>query len=129
MTSVAETTVAGTSVAEPAPDLASGKESTAALRVALLGCGTVEILASQDDTARHKPHPDPLLLAADRLGVEPTDCVYVGDAVVDLQAGQAAGMSTIGVTWGAGLRSELVGAGPTEVVDDIAGLRQTLLAS
>jgi pyrophosphatase PpaX len=91
--------------------------------------GTVEILASQDDTARHKPHPDPLLLAADRLGVEPTGCVYVGDAVVDLQAGQAAGMSTIGVTWGAGLRSDLVGAGPTAVVDDIAGLLQTLLAS
>lgn len=91
--------------------------------------GTVEILASQDDTARHKPHPDPLLLAADRLGVESADCVYVGDAVVDLQAGQAAGMSTIGVTWGAGLRSELVGAGPTAVVDDIAGLRRILLSS
>jgi len=89
--------------------------------------GTVEILASQDDTARHKPHPDPLLLAADRLGVAPTECVYVGDALVDLRAGQAAGMSTIGVTWGAGLRSDLVGTGPTAVVDDIAELRAILL--
>lgn len=88
---------------------------------------TVEILASQDDTTRHKPHPDPLLLAADRLGVEPTECVYVGDAVVDLRAGRAAGMSTIGVTWGAGLRSDLVGTRPTAVVDDIAELRGILL--
>ena len=89
--------------------------------------GTVAVLASQDDTERHKPHPDPLLLAADRLGVEPSECVYVGDAVVDLQAGQAAGMGTIGVTWGAGLRSELIRTGPTAVVDTLAELRAILL--
>jgi pyrophosphatase PpaX len=89
--------------------------------------GVVDVLASQDDTARHKPHPDPLLLAAHRLGVEPATCVYVGDAVVDIEAGQAAGMAAVGVTWGAGLRPDLVAARATAVVDDLPGLRDVLL--
>ncbi|HET9646824.1 MAG TPA: HAD-IA family hydrolase [Microlunatus sp.] len=89
--------------------------------------GTVDVLASQDDTSRHKPHPDPLLLAADRLGVDPATCVYVGDAVVDIEAGLAAGMAAIGVTWGAGLRPDLVAARATAVVEDLPGLRDVLL--
>ncbi len=45
-----------------------------------------------EDTKNHKPHPDPLLLAAERLGVQPHECVYVGDASTDVEAGNAAGM-------------------------------------
>jgi HAD superfamily hydrolase (TIGR01662 family) len=45
-----------------------------------------------EDTKKHKPNPDPLLLAVERLGVEPAECVYVGDAVTDAQAANAAGM-------------------------------------
>ena len=95
--------------------------------VALGMSDTVDILASQDDTPRHKPFPDPLLFAARRLDVRPAECVYVGDAVVDLQAGQAAGMGTVGVSWGAGERSALEAAGPDAVVDDVAGLTSVLL--
>ena len=89
--------------------------------------GAVEILASQNDTERHKPFPDPLQFAAHRLGVVPADCVYVGDAVVDIQAGHAAGMGTVAVTWGAGERSALLASGPTALADDVAQLRAVLL--
>jgi pyrophosphatase PpaX len=59
-----------------------------------------DAVVGADDTARHKPHPDPLLLAAERLGAAPEDCAYVGDSPFDVQAAQAAGMYAIAVTWG-----------------------------
>jgi pyrophosphatase PpaX len=60
-----------------------------------------EVIITQADTERHKPHPDPLLVACERLGVSPAEAVYVGDAWTDIEAGKAAGVRTIGVTWGA----------------------------
>jgi phosphoglycolate phosphatase-like HAD superfamily hydrolase len=50
---------------------------------------------SYQDTVNHKPHPEPLLLAASRLGVEPDECVYVGDLENDLTAARNAGMKFI----------------------------------
>jgi N-acetyl-D-muramate 6-phosphate phosphatase len=61
-------------------------------RAATLVCG--------DTTARAKPHPDPLLEAARRMGLPPEHCVYVGDDQRDIQAGQAAGMATLAAAWG-----------------------------
>ena len=43
----------------------------------------------------HKPHPEPLLLAAKRLKVRPSECVYIGDSHTCIEAGCAAGMKTI----------------------------------
>ena len=48
-----------------------------------------------DDTQHHKPHPDPLLLAAQNLGIAPEECVYVGDSETDIIAAKAAGMKSI----------------------------------
>jgi phosphoglycolate phosphatase len=53
-----------------------------------------------DTTPHAKPHPAPLLLAAERLGVAPERCVYVGDAERDVAAGIAAGMPTIVARYG-----------------------------
>lgn len=47
-----------------------------------------------------KPYPEPLLLAATRLDVAPSACLYVGDAQRDIQAGQAAQMKTAIANWG-----------------------------
>lgn len=57
-------------------------------------------IISGDSAARAKPHPDPLLLAATTAGVAPPACVYVGDDLRDIQAGQAAGMITVAVRYG-----------------------------
>jgi phosphoglycolate phosphatase len=53
-----------------------------------------------DTTPHAKPHPAPLLEAARRMGLAPERCVYVGDDLRDVQAGQAAGMQTVAVRWG-----------------------------
>jgi phosphoglycolate phosphatase len=53
-----------------------------------------------DTTPHSKPHPAPLLEAARRLGCEPSQCIYVGDDVRDVQAGHAAGMTTVVAAWG-----------------------------
>ena len=55
-----------------------------------------------EDTERHKPHPDPLWVALDRLGSrdQPRAALYVGDSTHDLQAGRAAGVQTAGALWG-----------------------------
>jgi pyrophosphatase PpaX len=76
-------------------------------------------LVTYEDTTRHKPNPDPLLVGMERLGVQPADVVYVGDAVVDIQAGKAAGTYTIGVTWGAGDRESLIAAMPDHLCDSM----------
>lgn len=53
-----------------------------------------------DTTPYTKPHPAPLLAAAERLGVSAARCVYVGDAERDVAAGVAAGMHTIIARYG-----------------------------
>ena len=57
-------------------------------------------VVSGDTTPYSKPHPAPLLHAADVLGVDPRHVVYVGDDLRDIQAGHAAGMPTIAAAYG-----------------------------
>ena len=57
-------------------------------------------IVSGDTTAHPKPHPAPLLHAAELLGVAATECVYVGDDLRDVIAGNAAGMPTIAAEYG-----------------------------
>jgi len=89
--------------------------------------GHLPLLVAMEDTDVHKPDPEPLLLAMQRLGVKAGDCVYIGDAVVDVLAAKAAGMASIAVTWGAGDRADLIAAGPLAVVDTMDSLRAQLL--
>ena len=56
---------------------------------------TVSVL----DTERGKPAPDPMLLACERLGLAPRECLCVGDSPFDLQSGNAAGCVTVAVEY------------------------------
>ena len=60
-------------------------------------CSTV---VGGDTTGHAKPHPAPLLVACERMGVAPEDCIYVGDDHRDVVAGKAAGMPTVACTYG-----------------------------
>lgn len=62
--------------------------------------GRAACVVSGDTTPHAKPHPAPLLHAAELCKVEPGACIYVGDDLRDVQAGRAAGMKTLAVTWG-----------------------------
>jgi N-acetyl-D-muramate 6-phosphate phosphatase len=57
-------------------------------------------LISGDTTKRAKPYPDPLLLAAEELQLEPEVCLYVGDAPRDIESARAAGMPVLAAAWG-----------------------------
>jgi pyrophosphatase PpaX len=74
---------------------------TVELTFQLLPLGSFfETVVTGDDVERHKPEPDALLLALERLGGEPGSAAYVGDSPFDVQAAEAAGMGAIAVTWG-----------------------------
>jgi pyrophosphatase PpaX len=59
-----------------------------------------DVVVGADDTERHKPHPDPLVLALDRVDATPAEAAYVGDSPFDVQAAKAAGVRSVAVTWG-----------------------------
>jgi pyrophosphatase PpaX len=79
-----------------------------------------------ESTARHKPNPEPLLFAMDRLAAAPQECVYVGDSPFDLQAARAARIDSIAVTWGAFTGEALGREAPTAVARTPAELRALL---
>lgn len=58
------------------------------------------VVVSGDTTPHAKPHPAPLLHAAERMNVDPANCVYVGDDLRDITAGNAANMATIVAEYG-----------------------------
>ena len=80
-----------------------------------------------DDTTRHKPDPTPLLTGLAVLGAPVQGSLYVGDAIHDLKAADAARMDGIGVTWGAGHPDELRAQPHVAVVDTVDQLRELLL--
>jgi len=79
-------------------------------------------------TCEHtKPFPDPLIWAAERLGVPVERCLMVGDTTVDIRAGKAAGAQTMGVLCGFGSERELRRAGTDIILQTTADLARVLL--
>jgi phosphoglycolate phosphatase-like HAD superfamily hydrolase len=70
-------------------------------------CKYFEVIVTGLSAPHTKPYPDPILLAAQRMGVQPQECVMIGDTTVDMRAGKAAGAQTIGVLCGFGEEPEL----------------------
>lgn len=59
----------------------------------------IDTMVSVLDTERGKPWPDPMLLACERLGLRPEECLCVGDSPFDCQSGNAAGCVTVAVEY------------------------------
>jgi len=57
-------------------------------------------IVSGDSTAHKKPHPAPMLLACNQTGSDAPQCLYVGDAQRDIEAGRNAGMTTLVALFG-----------------------------
>ncbi len=58
-----------------------------------------EFLIGIDDVNHVKPHPEPVLLAIEKLGVAKEDVMMIGDNYHDIEAGKNAGVKTAGVAW------------------------------
>lgn len=81
------------------------------------------VLVGGDSTPFTKPHPQPLLEAARRLGVVPEGCAYVGDDPRDMQAAHAAGMQGWAAAWGyLGVHAPVAAWGAHQVFAEVRGL-------
>ena len=86
-----------------------------------------DVTVGAEDTERHKPHPEPLLAALDRLDADVEGAVYVGDSPFDVQAAKAAGIGSVAVTWGRiHSRERLEAEEPDAVVDTVEELLAAL---
>ncbi len=100
---------------------------TEPLTLAIALFDSASVIISGDSTAYSKPHPEPLLEAARRIGIAPGHCVYVGDDERDIVAGQAAGMNTVAVAYGyLGVQADLHRWGADAVVNYPGQLLQLL---
>ena len=75
-----------------------------------------------EDAPRVKPAPDSLIECAKRMNVSTGKSVYIGDSDIDIKAGQAAGMKTVGVLTGMDNYETLQKEGPDVIVDSMADL-------
>ncbi len=83
-----------------------------------------DVIIAREDVRRLKPHPEPVLKAAETLGVDPAQCVMVGDTLADIRSARAAGAASVGVLTGFGAKENLSEA--DVVVDSVNDLPQWL---
>lgn len=60
-----------------------------------------EVIISMDEVTHVKPHPEPVLLAIEKLGVSKEEAIMIGDNSHDIEGGKNAGVRTAGVAWSA----------------------------
>jgi HAD superfamily hydrolase (TIGR01509 family) len=87
--------------------------------------GYFDVIVTGFSTERTKPYPDPVLLAAQKMGVAPGHCLMIGDTTVDIRAGRSAGAQTVGVLCGFGEAPELRRLGADlilETTSEVAGV-------
>jgi len=77
-------------------------------------------------TEKHKPEPEPVLLALERLGASAGNAWFIGDSPHDIMAGHAAGVRTIGVLSGPYDRDVMERAKPTHVVEALTEIEPLL---
>ena len=100
-------------------------------RTILAGLGVADRFAriwGAGDVPGHKPDPEGLRRLLAELGVDPQEAVIVGDSAVDVRTGRAAGVRSVGVTWG--LRpQDLLADPPDLVIDDLRELPERLASA
>lgn len=75
----------------------SGSRLLATSRLPFCGLPVPDVLVTSDDVINGKPHPEPYLKGAARMGFSPADCVVVEDAPAGIESARAAGMTVIGM--------------------------------
>ena len=91
--------------------------------------GLFEVVVTRESTWRLKPHPAPVLHAAQALGLAPERCAMVGDTTVDVKSARRAGAQAVAVLCGFGEEGELERAGAHVILESPAELPATLSLS
>lgn len=79
-------------------------------------------VVTYEDTELHKPQPEPVLLAMERLKADPKTTLMVGDSQYDIQAAQNAGITSVGVAWSIKGRDLIDTFKPDYVLEDFRDL-------
>jgi len=85
-----------------------------------------DVVVTGQSAEHTKPYPDPILFAAQRMGVKPEDCLMIGDTTVDIRAGKSAGAQTVGVLCGFGEPAELIREGAHLILKNTSELADAL---
>ena len=103
-----------------------GMKSTATIKSTL----NTRIILDQFGLLRHfdhvqgtdgfpaKPEPDVIFKSLEALGMQPEDCLFVGDSAADMEAGRRAGVATCGVRYGYGNPQEMAKFEPSYWIED-----------
>ena len=76
----------------------SGSRLLASARLRFCGLPVPKVLVTADDVANGKPHPEPYLKGAERLGFKPADGLVIEDAPAGIQSARAGGFKVVGIT-------------------------------
>jgi HAD superfamily hydrolase (TIGR01549 family) len=87
-------------------------------------CKYFDVIVTGLSASHTKPYPDPILLAAQKMGVKPADCLMIGDTTVDIRAGKAAGAQALGVLCGFGEEAELKQLGADLILKSTSDLTE-----
>jgi N-acetyl-D-muramate 6-phosphate phosphatase len=84
-------------------------------------------MVSGDTTAQRKPHPEPMYHACELIGAKAIECIYIGDARRDIEAGNNADMTTIIATYGyIGKWEDMASWGADALIDEPSQIKQYL---
>ncbi len=75
----------------------SGSRLLATHRLLHCGLPVPEVMVTSDDVVNGKPHPEPYLMGAERLGFRPPECLVIEDAPAGIESARAGGMKVIGM--------------------------------
>lgn len=84
----------------------------------MFGEGEFDEVLGQVDGVKEKPDPTGMYNIMDKLGLDKSEVIFVGDTEVDIKTGTNAGTFTLAVTWGFRDREEIEGLGEDAIIDD-----------
>lgn len=89
--------------------------------------GLFDLILGQRDGVPTKPNPTAVEEIIRHFGVLKSDCCFIGDSSVDILTGKAAGLFTVGVTWGYRTKEELESAGADLILHKVEDLTEVLV--
>jgi len=85
-----------------------------------------DVIITQESTKKHKPDPEPLFFACDKLGIKPEEAVYVGDRIIDFETAKNAGTDFIGILSGGTSEEEFKKAGVKKIINSLNELLEII---
>jgi len=86
-----------------------------------------EVLVCAEDVTRHKPDPEPVRHALEKLGVSPNETIFIGDSLHDMRAGRGAQVATGAALWGPFAKKSLALTEPTHFFESFEEVQSVVL--